>query len=342
MLTWLCLAAAVLAGTGFWALHIPLAFVLGPMLVTAGFSVGGNRVWAPKSGRRFGQLVVGSAIGLNLSPPVLASMAGWLPTMILTAILSMTFSAVLATALARLGRIDGKTAFFAMMPGGLAEMATVGAAQGARSEPIALVQALRVALVVCIIPPLIGRYGTDGGLVSLADKAALEPLWVAALLLASGAGVLVLRLLRFSNPWVVGAILGAAALAASGQAVGHLPNWLFYLAQFLIGIAIGARFKRDTIDQLRRVALAGSGLVVVMTAGLFGYACLLAALSGIDVASATLATSPGGFAEMAASAQSLHLDVALVAGFHVVRSIMVNGLTPACWTLAHRAGLFRS
>lgn len=50
---------------------------------------------------------------------------------------------------------DRKIAFYSMMPGGLSEMATLGAAAGAQSEPIAISQALRVALLVCILPPLI-------------------------------------------------------------------------------------------------------------------------------------------------------------------------------------------
>lgn len=340
--SWLCLLAAVLAGAGFWALHVPLAFVLGPMLVTAGFSIGGFKVWAPVNGRRFGQLIIGGAIGLNLTPPVLLNMIGWLPAMIGTALLSMAFSGVLASGLAYFGRFDGKTAFFALMPGGLSEMASIGAGQGAQSEPIALVQALRVALVVCILPPLIGRFGIDGDFVSLADRPDLGPIGIVLLVVASGVGVWLLRLVRFNNPWVVGAILGAAGLAASGQVAGHLPNWLFYLGQFLIGISIGARFRREAVLKLHRVAVVGAVFVVLMTAGLFGFALLLSAWGGIDIASAALASSPGGFAEMAATAQSLHLDVALVTGFHVIRSILVNGLTSYSWTVFHRVGLLRT
>jgi len=45
-------------------------------------------------------------------------------------------------------------------------------------------------------------------------------------------------------------------------------------------------------------------------------------LTGLDLASAALATSPGGFAERAVTAQVLHLSVGLVTAFHVVRAFV--------------------
>ncbi|NKB79893.1 hypothetical protein HED49_19745 [Ochrobactrum daejeonense] len=53
--------------------------------------------------------------------------------------------------------------------------------------------------------------------------------------------------------------------------------------------------------------------------------------SGLDVASSLLAVSPGGFSEMAATADILKLNVALVTIFHVTRAFIVNGF-------AHRFG----
>jgi len=64
----------------------------------------------------------------------------------------------------------------------------------------------------------------------------------------------------------------------------------------------------------------------------------IAGFTSIDIASAALGASPGGFAEMTVTAQTLHLDVALVAGFHVVRAFMVNSLTVYYWRVLSRIG----
>jgi uncharacterized membrane protein AbrB (regulator of aidB expression) len=61
--------------------------------------------------------------------------------------------------------------------------------------------------------------------------------------------------------------------------------------------------------RLPRVFVSSAVFVLVLAALLFGYAALLAELTGLDLASATLGASPGGLAEMAITAQTLHLSV---------------------------------
>ena len=69
-----------------------------------------------------------------------------------------------------------------------------------------------------------------------------------------------------------------------------------------------------------------------------GYAGLLSGLSDLDFITAVLATSPGGMSEMAATAQTLHLSVALVVAFQVVRAVMVNSMATVYWTILSRSG----
>ncbi|MGQ7791748.1 AbrB family transcriptional regulator [Faunimonas sp. B44] len=330
------------AGAAAYSLHVPLAWVLGPLIATATFTLlTGMEPFAPVTGRRIGQLLVGSTIGLNLTPEIFGMLVGWLPLMIVSALVSILVSASFARALARLGRIDVKSAYFALMPGGLAEMANVGAREGAQSEPIALVQAVRIALVVCILPPLIVSLGVAGDFHAL-DRLSDLPAIEVPLLLAGGlAAVMLLRLTPLNNPWVVGALIGAATLSATGLLEGRMPRPVFYLGQFLIGIVIGARFRREIVLKLARVAVSGAFLVVVITALLILYGLLIAHWGGIDFGSAALSASPGGFAEMAATAEALHLNVAIVTGFHITRSLFVNSLSTHYWAILDRIGFFR-
>lgn len=308
------------------------------MAVTAAFAIGGIRPLAPLAGRRFGQFIIGAAISLNLTPVILATLVWWLPATVAMALLAMLVGAFLAKGLARHGRLDQRTAYFAMMPGGLSEMATIGASHGARSEPIALIQAMRVSLVVCILPPLIVTFGLDGGFATLDRAPALAPLPLLALAVAAFLGIQLARLLRLNNPWMIGALIGAAALTASGWLDGRMPRGLFYFGQFLLGIAIGARFQRRIVIGLLPLVLTGIGFILAMAAILFVLAVGLAWCGGIDIASATLATSPGGFAEMVVTAEMLHLNVALVTLFHVTRAFMVNSLSGHLLRLLVRLG----
>jgi membrane AbrB-like protein len=340
-MAFVCLGCAALAGFAAHALGVPLAWILGPMVATAAFAMAGTQPIAPVVGRRFGQLIIGASIGLRMTPAVLAGLVGWIPLMVVSALLAMLVSAALSVLFSQVARIDGKTAYFAMLPGGMAEMANIGATSGARSEPIALAQSLRVAIVVCLLPPLIVGLGINGDIYPSAARSALPPAQLALLLVAAIAGIFVVRLLRLNNPWMIGALLGGAALTATGLVTGQVPRALFYLGQFLIGITVGARFRREIVARLLRLTFASSVFVLLLTAILLLYAALLASVSDIDLASAALATSPGGFAEMTATAETLHLSVALVTAFHFARALLVNGLASHLWTLLDRTAFFR-
>jgi membrane AbrB-like protein len=338
----LCFVSAVLAGYAAHALGVPLAWVLGPLVATAGFAIAGVAPFAPSPGRWTGQVIIGAAIGLNVTPAVIGTLAGWLPVMVFTALLSMLVGSACAIALARFARVDLKTAYFCMMPGGLSEMANIGAAHGARHEAIALSQALRVALVVCILPPLLVALGLEG---EFYERALIHhvPLHILPLLGIAGlTGVLAAKLLRFNNPWMIGSLIGVGVATAFGYFDGRLPRELFYAGQFLLGISIGARFRREVVITLGRLALVSSSLVLVMTAGMFLYAGLLAYLGGIGIASAGLSASPGGFAEMAVTAEALHLNVTLVTAFHVIRATLVNGFTTYYFDFLGRVGFFQA
>jgi uncharacterized protein len=324
-----------------WA-HVPLAWVLGPLVATAISSIAGQPVFAPTLGRRLGQAIVGTSVGLNVTAAALGVIVTWAPLMILTALTAIFLAAMLSVPFSHAGKIDHKTAFFALTPGGLSEMANIGIAAGAQAEPIAVSQAIRVALLVCTMPPLIIALGIDGGLANQVDQARLPWSHVGAALAAGLAGVAVTRFLRFNNPWTVGAIIGAATLSASGVLSGRMPSVLFALGQFLIGISIGARFRRESLFRLPRL-FAFSGIFTILLASLlFGYAAIVTAVTGIELASTALGASPGGMAEMALTAQVLHLNVALVTAFHVVRAFLVNAFTLYFYRLFSYIGLFRA
>jgi membrane AbrB-like protein len=336
----LCLALSILAGFVGHALHIPLAWVLGPMLVTAAFAMSGAKPMAPVTGRRLGQIIIGSSIGLYMTMPIILHVLGWVPLMIATAVISICLSAVLSIGLAHFAGISAKTAYFALLPGGLTEMANIGSAAGAQSEPIALSQALRVALVVCILPQLILHTGTAGTFDGMASVPFLSLTTMPLLFAAGVVGAYLMRLLRLNNPWSIGALFGVAVLTASGWLDGRMPLEVFYVGQYLIGIAIGARFRREIVGRLFRLTIVAAIFAVLLMAVLLGYAGIMSGVTDIDFASAALASSPGGFAEMTVTAQTLHLDVALVAAFHILRAFFVNGMATHAWTVLDKTGLF--
>jgi membrane AbrB-like protein len=321
-------AAAVLLGYGAARIHLPLAWVLGPLVAAAAIGIAGMRLPAPAITRRCGQMIIGSTVGLSMTGTVVAGLLEWLPLMIFTALFSVFVSASFSTLLARFGGVDGKTAFFSVLPGGLSEMGNIGATIGARMEPIALLQALRVAVVVLLIPSLLVAHGLYQAPLPVAD---LEPAFIALALAASLGGALLTHAARFNNPWMIGALIGTGLLTAFDVTQGKMPHLVFVVGQVLIGYNIGTRFKRDALKKLPRVAVIGIVTILAMVAVMALYALVLARVVSLDLAVAILSSSPGGTAEMAATAQILHLPIALITAFHITRAVLVNGFATYYW-----------
>ncbi|WP_414474529.1 AbrB family transcriptional regulator [Microvirga sp. M2] len=328
--------------TGYLASRagIPLAWVLGPLIPTAAGAVLGVRVFAPKQGRQLGQLVVGTSIGLSLTVASVDLIASWFPVILLTSVASVIVTALMCVPFSRVARIDIATAYFSLTPGGLSEMARTGEKEGAQSEPVALCQTIRVAVLVCLMPWLLLTFGADGGLAQIVDRAQL-PYWELGLLLAfTAASACIIRQTGVNNPWMIGGLIGSGILSASGLVEGRVPYVPFALGQFLIGISIGARFRRENLAKLPRVAIASFAFILMNTAVLLGYAYLVHIATGIDLSTMALSSSPGGLAEMALTAQALHLSTALITSFHVIRSFTVNAFSQHFYRLFRRIRLF--
>jgi membrane AbrB-like protein len=331
----LAYGVAVAFGYGAALVKMPLAWVLGPLIATALITLAGFKLPAPPVLRRGAQLVIGCTIGLSITSAVVLGLIEWFPLMIATALASVFVSASLSPVLAQLGRIDLKTAFFATMPGGLSEMGNIGASMGAQMPPIAVLHALRVAVVVLLIPPLMVAQGLYQSPVPMPD---LPVLWVGIVVAAGLAGAMVARLVRMNNPWMIGGLAGAGMLTAFDLVQGRMPSLIFIAAQILIGHNIGTRFDRATLSKLPRVAVVGFVIILAMISIMALYALLLHDLSGLDLAVAILSSSPGGTAEMATTAAILHLPVALVTAFQMTRAVMVNGFATYYWRILTAIG----
>jgi uncharacterized protein len=143
-------------------------------------------------------------------------------------------------------------------------------------------------------------------------------------LLAGGsAGAFAGRLLRFPMWPLTGALVGAAAvhLAIGGGAV--LPTWCVFVAQVLVGSAVGASLGPTVLREFRQVMVPGLAAVLVTVAAGVGLGAALWSANGLGPVEAIFGMVPGGVGEMVAAVASIGGDSALVAGMHIVRLLVV-------------------
>ncbi|WP_349369296.1 AbrB family transcriptional regulator [Salinarimonas sp.] len=336
------LAIGAAGGAAAAALGTPLPWLLGALIATALVGLAGLPLAVPVRARQTGQVVVGCAVGLYFTAPVAAEVAAYGLHMVGVGIVSILAGAGLALVLARAAGVDRKTAYFASLPGGVAEMAVLAERHGGDAALVALAQSLRIVCVVLVVPPTLTVLGVTG--TQSADTLALPVRAPALIAMLALAGLLAVALdrARVTNPWLLGGLCVGVAVALSGLPGSRVPSWGVDAAQVLIGAALGARFGRGVLVRLRVfAACAAAGTLTLIAFGAL-LAWLLSAATGLPVATLVLAAAPGGVAEMSITAKVLGLGVPLVTAFHVVRIVLIILVSEPLFVLARRLAARRS
>jgi uncharacterized protein len=334
LLTIFALGAAV--GAVARAVHMPLPFVLGPLVATAGLGLAGWPVVGVRRLRPGAQFVIGSAIGIQFTHAVVLRLLLLLPLIIGSAVMSMVVCAGASAFLIITTGLDRKTAFFATAPAGAAEMANIAARYGGEPEPIMVAQTIRVVMTVMAAPFLVLHFANDGQYHQI-DQASVMA-WPALVLLAlwAGAGGFLMSRTTFPNGWFMGPLLACALVGISGLLDGRVPDILVNISQIVIGCSLGAQFRREFVTRLFKMVLASVASIVLVLVIMAAAAIACALAFTLPVAALALAFAPAGMAEMTLTGKVLGLDAALISGFHTVRIIMVMGLVVPVFKLFDR------
>lgn len=326
------LLLALVAASLCVALHTPLPWMIGPLLAVSLASIAGVPTASHTPLRNTGQWVIGTALGLYFTPQVVALVASvwWAIALAIAWALAMggAFSFWLYRLHAgRMPHVPSRsmraTAYFSGAIGGASEMTLLAERAGARTDLVAAAHSLRVVLVTVLIPFAMQWSGMHGLEINVSSVREVHAGGLALLVLATGAGALVMRAAGRSNPWFMGSLLVAMGFSIAGLELSAVPSWLSNAAQLLIAVSLGARFSREFLQTAPRwlgsVALGTLGMIALCAVFAWG----LAALTGLHPATLILGTSPGGIAEMSITAKVLQFGVPVVTAFQVCRLVAV-------------------
>lgn len=339
----------------FRRLHIPVPWMLGPLLATALATLAGLPTRSSLRLRNGGQWVMGASLGLYFTPAIVAQLGTLWWAVLAAVVWSLALGMVYGYWLYRscAGRLHGvpdaalrPTAYFAGAIGAASEMTLLAEKDGARTDLVAASHSLRMLIVVLVMPfgMLLAKSWWNLEVVSLAPLASAPftltgATWLALLTVAGG---LALHVLRLPNPWFLGPLLVSIGLAASETAPATVPTLLSNAAQLVIGVSLGVRFSPQFLHTaprwMARVALGTVGLIVACAA----FALVLAWATGLHPATAILGTAPGGMTEMSITAKALQLGVPVVTALQVTRLVAVLVLVrPAyrLWAMRLREGM---
>lgn len=313
---------------GHW-LRIPAGAFTGAMVgvgIALGF-LGFPEISVPPLAGQSLQVMVGVIVGLRITGESLGSGARTLfPAAVITAIFLASGLAA-ATAAVSLTGMSPITALFAAAPGGLTEMASVGASLGADGPSVAAIHLSRLLLVLLVANLILARMeraaapeqaGAHAPTSTNAERR--EGLLKLGAIAAAGlaGGIVGLTLTPLPAGGVVGALIGAGVVRL--LTTGPIPErWFSSLVQVLSGVIIGLGLSAQFFEALAQIARVAILVNLTQMAVWIVAWYLLVWLFGFGTRTATFASAPGGMGILLSIIGESDADLVTVAFTHLLR-----------------------
>ncbi|MFT0858608.1 AbrB family transcriptional regulator [Ancylobacter sp. G4_0304] len=319
-------ALATLAGALFHLAHTPLPWLLAALFCAALMSMTGFSLPVPAFVRQYGQSVAGFAVGVFFTPEVGRQVLDLGLIITLAGVASILVSVALSLPLAKFGGCDRRSAFFAVMPGGLAEMAGLAHQFNANITVVSVAQSLRVVVIVLTVPAGLTLYMHHAATAPISHPPEMSTLMLAVGVVAAALCAQILNRLRLFNAFLLGGLVAGIGFGLMMEEPIAAPPYARAIAQIAIGVSLGARFHWLTLRRFGSRFVPATVIATVLLI-LANVAIAWAVSAYVDFPTAVLAASPGGVAEMSLTAEALGLAPPIVAAWHFMRIVLVATLT---------------
>ncbi|MDY0407956.1 AbrB family transcriptional regulator [Virgibacillus soli] len=326
---------AVLGGAIFKILHIPVPWLLGPMVVMVMINnVTKWRFTWPNYLRDSGMVMVGYTIGLAMTSAALHEIARQLPSMILLTFLLMLWCVGIAYLVSKFSDSDFRSALLGSVPGGLTQVILLAEeTKGINLAVVTVTQVVRLMIIVIMMPllvsiPFVVQDGASSVTVTtVGETVGMFPniIFYAVICVAFA---IVGNKIHFPTAYLLGPVIGTAILQLAGISGPTLPTFVINIAQLLIGTHVGLMLHANQIEhKLKTFSLAiGSGFMLMV--GSILLSILLTVLHHVTESTALLSLAPGGMDQMSIIAHEIGADLSIVSGYQLFRTFFIFFAVP--------------
>jgi hypothetical protein len=322
------LLIGTLGGCVFDFLDLPAAYLSGSMLAVAIWVIAGRKAELPNPLSNLSFIATGSLLGAGIDRNSLSSITDWPVSLIMLGISMIVLLALVRLYLRRVHHYDRNTAILCSVPGAMSFVVAVATEIGADTRRVAVIQTVRLATVMVLIPIVVGYTNVHSPLPTATPKDMLGWPEIAMVLALSCLGVPLGSLLRIPAPYFTGPMVISGALFMTGTVEGAIPAYVLYPPLIICGATIGTRFAGSTKKFLISCTKAGIGATGLGLAITSLFAWPTAAFLDLPFMQVWLAFAPGGLEAMTVLAFTLDTDPAFVAGHQIIRFLAISLIVP--------------
>lgn len=278
------------------AVHVPAAWLIGPMVVAIVMAVRGFDQRMPPQGFTIAQALIAVTVSQTITTPIVVELAHeWFAILVVVSC-SIVAAGVSAWLLARYSPIAADTAAWGSTPGGATTMTVLAAEFGADARLVAFMQFLRVTLVV-LTASIVSKLLLGNVIPVPHPVTAIGPFQPIAFLETLGFALIAGMIGKYSRlpggQFLIPLIV-AGIFHATGFFHPFMPWWLLDAAYATIGLSIGLLYDRATLRFAMRMLPTFALSTAILIALCAASGLLLVPLAHVDLMTAYLATTPGG------------------------------------------------
>ncbi len=309
--------------------NIPLAWFLGPMLVTSVVTLGGLKTKMPKLVLSTILIFLGLYIGNYIDKSLFSQIHQWIWTssIMLGYIIISVF--LVSKYLQKFSGYGKKTSIFSAAPGALGPLLILAEDEKSDLSQVATAHLIRLIIIITVFPFIVNSlYTTDN--LTVVETINVDQNIIDLMMLM----ILSIILIIFFDKLKIPAALLAGTLVASGflqitdVASYKLPDNIINYCLLILGASVGCRFANKTFKEIaKNTAHSFIATTLLVLLGLL--AAFIASLV-IDKNFFTLLLSycPGGIYEVAVIAIFFNLDPEFVSFHHIIRLLMILFVVP--------------
>ena len=309
--------------------NIPLAWFLGPMIITSIAALSGLKVIMPKIALSFILIILGLHIGNYIDENLFNQMINWIWTSVIMLVYIIFCILIVAKYLQKFSGYSKKASIFSAAPGALGPLMILAENEKTDLSQVATSHLIRLIIIITVIPFIIIS-NTNSEILTLDQFNYLEQnhFDLVLLLIASFFFIFIFDKIKIPAALLSGTLFASGLLQITDIATYKLPNETINFCLLILGSSVGCRFAEKTVKEIANNSLHSVVATTILV--ILGLVAAYVATFFVDTNILTLILSfcPGGIYEVAVVAIAFDLDPDFVAFHHIIRLLFILFTVP--------------
>ena len=304
--------------------NIPLAWMLGPMIVTSIAALAGLKVKMPKLALSSILIILGLHIGNYIDQNLFNQMINWIWTSFIMLIYIIVCILIVSKYLQKFSGYGEKASIFSAAPGALGPLMILAEKEKTDLSQVATSHLIRLIIIITVIPFIIvNNTSSDALLLDKFDYMGQNHVHLILLIIASLFFIFIFDKIKIPAALLSGTLFASGLLQITDIASYKLPDATINFCLLILGASVGCRFADKTVKEIANNSL--HSIVATSILVILGLIAAYVATFFVDtnILTLILSFSPGGIYEVAVIAIAFDLDPDFVAFHHIIRLLFI-------------------